>query len=131
MNTSILHHLEALKTYGRKAFAVLIDPDKGNENATLDLVERAESMGIDMLLIGGSLMANSDIHTLIPDIKTRTTIPLVLFPASVQQIVPEADGILFLSLISGRNPEFLIGQHVMAAPLLKQTSLEILSTGIC
>jgi putative glycerol-1-phosphate prenyltransferase len=79
--------------------------------------------------VGGSLVADQHIHELIPYIKSRTSLPEILFPGSTHQIVPDADGILFLSLISGRNPDLLIGRHVEAAPLLKQTPLEVIPTG--
>ena len=82
-----------------------------------------------LLIAGGSLLSRGSLQRCVEIIKKTTDIPLVLFPGSTDQIDPNADGILFLSLISGRNPDNLIGKHVISAPLLKKTSLEIIPTG--
>lgn len=84
---------------------------------------------VDFFLVGGSLVTSSVMGKMIRAIKAQTSIPIIIFPGSNLHIEPEADAILFLSLISGRNPEFLIGQHVVAAPILKKSDLEILATG--
>lgn len=113
----------------KKQLAVLLDPDKSLETIALQKkIDLAESIGIDYFFVGGSLIANS-LTILIQQIKKRTAIPVIIFPGSVIQISDNADGLLFLSLISGRNPEFLIGNHVIAAPFLKKSNLEIISTG--
>ncbi|MFN0202612.1 MAG: geranylgeranylglyceryl/heptaprenylglyceryl phosphate synthase [Bacteroidia bacterium] len=118
-----------LKKEGRKGFAVLLDPDKITLDDVPEIVETALSTHVTYFFVGGSLLVNANIHQIIPAIKQLCQIPVILFPGSIQQIVPSADAIFFLSLISGRNPELLIGNHVLAAPFLKQTSLEILPTG--
>lgn len=112
-----------------KQLAVLIDPDKVEKHQILDLVERAEGAAVDYLFVGGSLLFKDQLEACIMLIKENTSIPVVLFPGSVMQISPSADAILFLSLISGRNPELLIGQHVVAAPYLKASNLEVIPTG--
>lgn len=114
------------KKKGRKQIAVLIDPDKFKSPAFIDL---AQAAGTDYFFVGGSLLTNGNLESCIDHIKKRSSIPIVLFPGNAQQISRNADGILFLSLISGRNAEMLIGNHVVAAPILKSSDLEILPTG--
>ncbi len=109
--------------------AVLFDPDKmrlGRMNQALDL---AAECGIDYFFIGGSLVVNNMLDDVLSAVKERCSIPMVLFPGNSFQLSYRADAILFLSLISGRNAELLIGQHVIAAPFLKMSPLEIISTG--
>ena len=109
--------------------AVLIDPDKVIPNRLNHLLTLAQASGIDYFFIGGSLLVKDQIRECIHAIRENTDIPAILFPGSPLQIYSEADAILLLSLISGRNPELLIGQHVIAAPYLKESGLEIMATG--
>lgn len=125
----ILQQIQTLKAEGKKGFAVLIDPDKLLRESLPDLAEKLNASGIDWALVGGSLLLNDNIKQLVPALKALLKMPLILFPGNLMQICPGADGILFLSLISGRNPDLLIGNHVLAAPLLKQSGLEVLPTG--
>jgi putative glycerol-1-phosphate prenyltransferase len=111
---------------GRKLFAVLIDPDKFTSD---QVVHQANEAKVDLLLVGGSLLSNGHFEKTIRAIKKISDIPVVIFPGNHLQISPAADGILLLSLISGRNPELLIGRHVIAAPVLKASKLQIMSTG--
>jgi putative glycerol-1-phosphate prenyltransferase len=121
--------IEKTKAF-RKSIAVLIDPDKIKFDKSFDkLIALGNSLEIDFFLIGGSLLVSNELSAVVGRIKQESSIPAVLFPGSNLHIDKQADAILFLSLISGRNPDLLIGQHVAAAPLLKQSSLEILSTG--
>ncbi len=120
--------VEAKKT-GRKKLAVLIDPDKvrlGNFDALIDMSVRAK---VDFFFIGGSLIVNNWLDSCLEQIKKKCDIPLILFPGDSYQLSYHADGLLFLSLISGRNAELLIGKHVITAPYLKMSPLEIISTG--
>lgn len=110
----------------RKKIALLIDPDKFKSTQGL---ENGIAAGVDYIFVGGSLLAKGSLQRCVEIIKKTTDIPLVLFPGSPDQIDPHADGILFLSLISGRNSDNLIGKHVVSAPVLKKTSLEIIPTG--
>lgn len=110
----------------KKKLALLIDPDKFKSNTAL--INGMEA-GVDYIFVGGSLLTKGSLQRCVDIIKKTTDIPLVLFPGSADQIDPKADGILFLSLISGRNPDNLIGKHVVSAPILKKTSLEIIPTG--
>ncbi len=126
MQTSIYTKIFKSKAEGKKLFALLIDPDKFHSD---EIILKAEKAGVDFILVGGSIITNGNIENCIQTIKNNTLIPVVIFPGNHLQISKYADGILLLSLISGRNPELLIGKHVIAAPQLKASGLEILSTG--
>jgi len=127
--TTLLQQLNSFKEQRKKALAVLIDPDKVDEYSLSKLLALCNTYPIDFFLVGGSLITTPSIQSVISQIKSQTSKPVILFPGNSLHIEPSADAILFLSLLSGRNPEFLIGQHVVAAPLLKQSQLEVLSTG--
>jgi len=115
------------KKQGKKSLAVLIDPDKTQE---LDLqIDLTHKLGADYIFVGGSLTINNNLSLVISSIKKKSKLPVILFPGNNAQISSKADGILLLSLISGRNPEYLIGQHVTAAPMLDKANIEILPTG--
>lgn len=126
---NILEKIISAKKEGKKQIAVLVDPDKLSTVELINLVSRIKNSPINYILVGGSLLSTDQMDEYIGLIKQNISIPVIIFPGSVHQISHKADGILFLSLISGRNPEFLIGSQVVAAPLLKKTKLEILSTG--
>jgi phosphoglycerol geranylgeranyltransferase len=119
--------LMALK--GKKKFAVLVDPDKLNKDTTREFATMCNHAGVDFLFAGGSLVMHHRMDEMITQIKAETKIPVIIFPGNSMQISKHADGILLLSLISGRNPEMLIGRHVEAAPLLKSSGLQIIPTG--
>lgn len=127
---AILDALLERQRRGKKSIAVLVDPDKIDDLSRLHhLVNLATENCVDFFFVGGSLMASSNLAEVVQEIKKNVTIPVVLFPGNSIQIDPSADAILFLSLISGRNPELLIGQHVVAAPLLRNSKLEVIPTG--
>ncbi len=111
-----------------KKFAVLIDPDQYTVQALIATVYAAQETGVNLILVGGSLVSDR-IDATIELIKKNTDVPVVLFPGSLMQLSNKADAILLLSLISGRNPDYLIGNHVLAAPFLKKSGMEILPTG--
>ena len=117
------------KAKGKKLFAILIDPDKQKNSVLSLIVQKANEANVDYFFVGGSLLTNDNLDECIKTIKNNSNIPVILFPGNAMQINKNADGILFLSLISGRNPELLIGKQVISAPILKQTSLEVISTG--
>jgi putative glycerol-1-phosphate prenyltransferase len=121
--------LQEAKQHGQKRFAVLFDPDKLRLEKMSQALDLAVECGVHYFFIGGSLVVNSMLDPLLTNLRERCHIPLVLFPGNSFQLSYRADAILFLSLISGRNPELLIGQHVVAAPFLKMSPLEIISTG--
>ena len=113
----------------RKSFALLVDPDKQNNNELISIIKKAQKAKVDYFFVGGSLLTNDNLDSCLKVLKKNSNIPIILFPGNAMQINDKADAILFLSLISGRNPEMLIGKQVITAPLLKQSSLEILPTG--
>jgi putative glycerol-1-phosphate prenyltransferase len=112
-----------------KQLAVLIDPDKTNRAAILRICEMANQGGVDYFLWGGSLVNETQAEYYISLLRAHTNIPIVLFPGSIYQLSSHADALLFLCMISGRNPELLIGQHVLAAPRIKRLKLEVIPTG--
>jgi putative glycerol-1-phosphate prenyltransferase len=117
------------KKNGQKSFAVLIDPDKVNDEKMQQLIHQAVIAKVDYFLVGGSLVISNYLDQCVQVIKQNCSIPVLLFPGSSAQVSKYADALLYLSLISGRNPELLIGQHVVSAPAIKQSGLEIISTG--
>lgn len=126
----ILASLLKKKKGNIKSLSILVDPDKIQNEHELDaLITLCKKDKIDYIFIGGSLLVRGSLSETVNYFKLNTEIPVILFPGSNLHIEKSADAILFLSLISGRNPELLIGQHVSAAPILKNTSIEILSTG--
>jgi putative glycerol-1-phosphate prenyltransferase len=112
---------------GKKKIAILIDPDRNTPDSLEQILNNSNQYGVDYIFVGGSLLVGSISET-ISLIKGLTHIPVLIFPGNVIQISDKADGILFLSLISGRNPEYLIGQHVISAHTLKKSGLEIIPT---
>jgi phosphoglycerol geranylgeranyltransferase len=114
---------------GNKKFAVLVDPDKSTLPKIRNIATTSEKYGVDFIFFGGSLLTEDNHEAFISVLKDYCSIPVILFPGNYLQINRKADGILLLSLISGRNPEMLIGKHVIAAPYLKASNLEIISTG--
>jgi phosphoglycerol geranylgeranyltransferase len=112
-----------------KMFGVLIDPDKQNVRELLETVKICNESDVDYFFVGGSIITQGDMQKTTRLIKENSTKPIIIFPGNPDQISNYADAILFLSLISGRNPEFLIGHQVAAAPILKKTNLEVIPTG--
>jgi phosphoglycerol geranylgeranyltransferase len=108
---------------------VLLDPDKLSGKQTGEFVKKCTEAGVDGFLVGGSLLMSGNLDDILREVKKHTHLPLIIFPGSVNQVSPYADAILFISLISGRNPEHLIGKHVIAAPLIKNAQIEPISTG--
>ena len=117
------------KQQGKKQLVVLIDPDKTFGKPLEQLAIEAEKHAVDYFFVGGSLLTNGDLSKCVITIKNCCNVPVIIFPGSIQQIDARADALLFLSLISGRNPELLIGHHVTAAPLLANRKLEVIPTG--
>ncbi|MCU0395010.1 MAG: geranylgeranylglyceryl/heptaprenylglyceryl phosphate synthase [Chitinophagaceae bacterium] len=117
------------KASGKKSFAVLIDPDKVNRQSLDELLRLGTDARVDYFFLGGSLVISNHLDDCVQHIKASSDIPVILFPGSPSQVSRYADALLYLSLISGRNPELLIGQHVISAPVVKQSGLEIMPTG--
>ncbi len=129
MTSAIYNSLTERKQQGKKSFAVLIDPDKVNDSNMEQLIRLAVDAKVDYFLVGGSLVISSYLDECVQRIKSACSIPAILFPGSPNQISKYADALLYLSLISGRNADLLIGQHVISAPAVKKSGLEIMPTG--
>ncbi len=129
MLKSIYNSITERKRSGKKSFAVLIDPDKVNNNNMGLLITLAVEAKVDYFFVGGSLVISNYLDECVQLIKKKCSIPTILFPGSPSQVSKYADALLYLSLISGRNPELLIGQHVVSAPAVKKSGLEIMPTG--
>lgn len=127
--TNIYDQILKSKINNQKLLAILLDPDKIDLNNAEVLIKKINQSPATHIFIGGSLVENNILDELIVKIKQSCDLPIVLFPGNPSQISDKADAILFLSLISGRNPDFLIEHQVKAAPILKKTQLEIISTG--
>lgn len=125
----IYEQLLNLKKKGNSGFAVLVDPDKVSPADMQHLAALCNDAQVDYLLMGGSLLMAHQLEVCIQRFKAESDIPVILFPGSPAQVTPYADALLYLSLISGRNPELLIGQHVASAPMVKASNLEVISTG--
>ena len=125
---SILEEITEKKAAGKKQLAVLIDPDKFTDEAARRFIDSVAKAKPDYIFVGGSLTASSTDEA-IRRIKENTDIRVVLFPGNSTQLTDKADAILMLSLISGRNADFLIGQHVVAAPFIRKSGIETISTG--
>jgi phosphoglycerol geranylgeranyltransferase len=127
---SVLTNLRERQKAGKKSIAVLLDPDKIDDTSKiLPLINLCNENCVDYFFVGGSLITTTNLSEVVRKIKQHVSIPIVLFPGNSMQVDPTADAILFLSLISGRNPELLIGQHVVAAPIIRNTRLEVIPTG--
>ncbi len=109
--------------------AVLIDPDKQSQVNLKKLVQLAQDARVDFFFVGGSLLMDDSFEATVTFIKEHSAIPVIIFPGNNYQVSARADALLFLSLISGRNAEYLIGQHVLAAPSIKKTKIETIPTG--
>ena len=117
------------KARGEKSFALLVDPDKTSILKADQLIKLSKAAKVDFILVGGSLLVSDHLEELVKLFKKECAIPVLLFPGSHAQLTPYADALLYLSLISGRNPELLIGQHVVSAPRVRKSNLEVIPTG--
>ncbi len=125
----VYQQLNQLKQDKKTGFAVLADPDKIGLGEIPELAQLCNEASVDFLFIGGSLLMHDQVAACIDAFKKESSIPVVLFPGSPSQVVRNADALLYLSLISSRNPDLLIGQHVTSAPIVKASGLEVISTG--
>lgn len=129
MKMPIYKSIQEKKNNGQKAFAILVDPDKSASSSLEHTIALAVAAKADYFFVGGSLVVSDHLDRCVQQIRQQCAIPILLFPGSPSQVSREADALLYLSLISGRNPELLIGQHVISAPFVKKSGLEIISTG--
>jgi phosphoglycerol geranylgeranyltransferase len=126
--TTIYQEFLKASQENRKLLAILIDPDEFNTETAPEFLQQIPQETTH-IFVGGSAVANGATKAVVTSLKLQTDKPIILFPGDVSQITPKADALLFLSLLSGKNPEYLIGQHVKAIPRLRGSSLAILPTG--
>ena len=128
MSDTILSYIQNARSVGKKLFAVLIDPEKCSGDSLLNFISLVNKAKPDFIFVGGSQLRHS-IDEAVIVIKEHSSIPVVLFIGNAVQFSPNADAMLVLSLISGRNPDFLIGQHVECAIEIKKSGIEAIPTG--
>jgi len=126
---NIYQNIVSAKKEGKKLLAVLIDPEKMDLKHIPCFFEKIHNSIATHIFVGGSTDKDNQTESVVMAVKKETNLPIILFPGDVSQITIKADGILFLSLLSGRNPEYLIEQQIKAAPILKNAPLEIIPTG--
>jgi putative glycerol-1-phosphate prenyltransferase len=120
--------IDNIRTKGA-AYLILLDPDKIHNGRVKEFIECSEKSGVDGFLIGSSLMLNNDFEEFVCLVKSTARLPAIIFPGAIDQLSPMADAILYISVISGRNAEHLIGKHILSAPLIKKSGIEPISTG--
>lgn len=126
---NIYNEILLAKSEAKKLLAILIDPDKVSMESSSHLIQKINQSPATHILVGGSSFDGTHLDELIIELKSKTNLPILLFPGNPSQISDKADGILFLTLLSGRNPDYLIEHQVNAVPILNKTSLEVISTG--
>lgn len=128
MKKSVKEALLASISGGRKCYWVLLDPDDFSLSEAANIAKESQACGADALLVGGSLLYSNHFDQFVSTLKDNISIPVILFPGDATQLSRRADALLYLSLVSGRNPTNLIGEHVKAAPVIRDCGLEPLST---
>ena len=128
-NRHVFEHLLQVRENRGGGFLLLIDPDRMTREGCIALAEAAAECGVDALLVGTSFMLDNNFNDAVKAIKAVTSLPVIIFPGSFAQLTPKADAVLFTSLLSGRNADYLIGEQVRGAPLIKRFGLETIPTG--
>ncbi|MDP3945431.1 MAG: geranylgeranylglyceryl/heptaprenylglyceryl phosphate synthase [Lutibacter sp.] len=129
MNNSILAFIQKASVKGEKLLAILLDPDKTSLDKLPEISSRIDTLNANFIFVGGSFVENQLTDLFVKTLKKHTKLPVILFPGDFSQLTNYADGLLFLSLLSGRNPEYLIEQQIKSVPFLKNSNLEIIPTG--
>lgn len=129
MTNSILAYIQKASKKGEKLLAILLDPDKSTIEEIPSISNRIEKLKANFIFVGGSIVKNGITNNFVETLKKHSNIPVILFPGDYSQLTNHADGLLFLSLLSGRNPEYLIEQQIKSVPFLKNSTLEIIPTG--
>ena len=129
MRKSILAFIQKAAVKKEKLLAILLDPDKTSLDKLPEIASKIEKLNANFIFVGGSFVENDITDLFVKTLKKHTELPVVLFPGDFSQLTNYADALLFLSLLSGRNPEYLIEQQIKSVPFLKNSSLEIIPTG--
>ena len=125
---STFSKLEKIRAVRGAAAIALLDPDKKNDNGLLNMLQLVNESDFDAIFIGGSLISDNEFESRVEEVTKNTDLPVIIFPGSSSQLSQHADAVLFLSLISGRNPQYLIGEHVKSAPIIFNMKLEAIPT---
>ncbi len=129
MNKTILEFIQKASIKGEKLLAILLDPDKTSIEKLAEITSKIEKLKANFIFVGGSFVENDVTDLFVETLKKHTKLPVILFPGDFSQLTNHADALLFLSLLSGRNPEYLIEQQIKSVPFLKNSTLEIIPTG--
>lgn len=128
MKAIMLEKIKKSLSKGKRCYWVLLDPDDFTLREAAAVAKESEKCGVDTILVGGSLLYSNHFDKFIQTLKKASSLPVIIFPGDATQLSSHADALLYLSLVSGRNPSNLIGEHVKAAPIIKQTGLEPIPT---
>ncbi len=126
---SVFEQIQTIQQTRGGGYFVLIDPDRKNDGLLENKVQAANQSGVDAILVGGSLMMDGKTHERVKKIHELSEVPVIFFPGSLSQLCPYYDAMLFMSVLSGRNPHYLIGEQVIAAPVVQDMGIETIATG--
>ena len=129
MKETIFNYLLSVKEEKGAGYIVLIDPDKNSEKKLEEKISIINSSGVDAIFIGGSLILDNNCESRVSMIKSLSELPVIFFPGGISQLNKHYDAMLFMSILSGRNPHYLIGEQVVAAPIVKDLGIEVIPTG--
>ena len=129
MKETIFNYLLSVKEQKGAGYIVLIDPDKNSEKYLEEKISKINECGVDAIFVGGSLILDNNCEKRVKMIKSLTKLPIIFFPGGVSQLNKYYDAMLFMSILSGRNPHYLIGEQVVAAPIVKDLGIEVIPTG--
>ncbi len=129
MKKNILNYLLSVKKKKGAGYIVLIDPDKNSEKNLEEKISKINSSGVDAIFVGGSLILDNNCEKRVELIKSISKVPVIFFPGGISQLNKHYDAMLFMSILSGRNSHYLIGEQVIAAPIVKDLGIEVIPTG--
>ena len=129
MKQNVLNYLLSVKKKKGAGYIVLIDPDKNSENNLEEKISKINNSGVDAIFVGGSLILDNNCKKRVELIKSISKVPVIFFPGGISQLNKHYDAMLFMSILSGRNSHYLIGEQVIAAPIVKDLGIEVIPTG--
>jgi phosphoglycerol geranylgeranyltransferase len=129
MKKTIFNYLLSVKEEKGAGYIVLIDPDKNSEKSLEEKISKINECGVDAIFVGGSLILDNNCEKRVKMIKSLSKLPIIFFPGGISQLNKYYDAMLFMSILSGRNPHYLIGEQVIAAPIVKDLGIETIPTG--
>ncbi len=129
MKETIFNYLLSVKEEKGAGYIVLIDPDKNSEKSLEEKISKINECGVDAIFVGGSLILDNNCEKRVKMIKSLSKLPIIFFPGGISQLNKYYDAMLFMSILSGRNPHYLIGEQVIAAPIVKDLGIETIPTG--